>query len=51
MVCDVWGGPFEGLRWVGRSLEGLGRVGGPFWKFGTGWETIAEVQDGSGDPP
>ena len=35
VVWDVWGGPFEGLRRVGRSFE----------RSGTGQRTLQEVQD------
>ena len=35
-VQDGWGGPLEGLGWVGR----------PFRRSGMGWETILEVRDG-----
>ena len=30
---------------------GLGRVGGPSRKSGTGWGTIGVVRDGSGETP
>ena len=34
----------------GDPRGGLGRVGGPLGKSGTGRETLGEVRDGTGDP-
>ena len=35
---------------LGHLLKGLGRVGGPSGRSGTGWRIVEEVRDGSGDP-
>ena len=39
-VREVWDGsvdPRGGLEWVGDSRVGLGRIGGPSGRAGTGW--------------
>ena len=37
--------------WSGDTTGGLGRVGGPYLRSGTGRRNLPEVQDMSGDPP
>ena len=46
---DPWTHP-DLLDVLGDPPSGSGRVRGPSETSGSGWETLPEVRDGSGDP-